>query len=518
MKSIYLFCIFLFFGINNSQAQQSNFSKKIPARYNAYSVTNTHDEAYLITGRSVDFDNGLLLKLDSSGNVLWSKDATSAALNYVSLDYITSLSDSTFLVIGNGYNGVLKKEVGILIRMNLEGDTLWSRQLISDNTVVLKFCIETSDGDYLIGGEIDFKSYVARITKNGELIWSKSYAGGIMSGANSGKEVSNNHFLVTGYFNENRVEFAYVIEIDEKGTIEWSKKYNAGSNGSVGFDIEQTNKGFLFYLSSNYYVTILNCDSVGNIIWGKNYDIHIYPPYSRFRLHKNKLHSYSFVIGDAEVFYLGSSGNSIVTIDSLGQVLWSKQLDLDANDLVVTDNNKLLVIGNGAIVNAVRCEYCESYELGFIMTDSVDKTNKCAFPSNIQASKTSNIIDTAELFTVENVGMVTTISLSNSLLDLESVDGCVTLDYIGSTKSAFENSKTQLFPTIGNGQFNFILPEIATGNILLINNLNQVVYQQRFQETTQLQFNLSSLNAGLYTYKVNYTNKANETGKLIISE
>ncbi len=515
MKSIYLLCIFLFFGINNIQAQQSNFSKKIPASYNAYSVTNTHDGAYLITGRSVDFDNGLLLKVDSSGNLLWSKDATSASLSYVSLDYISSLSDSSFLIIGNGSNSVLKKEVGILIKMNSDGDIIWTRQLSSNNTVILKFCIETSDGDYLIGGEIDFKSYVARFTKNGELIWSKSYAGGTVSGANSGKEVSNKHFLVTGYFNENNISHAYVTEIDEEGNVEWSRKYNTDSNGSVGFDIEQTNNGFLFYLSSS---TILNCDSIGNIIWGNNYDISSYPPYGSFRLRKNKLNSYSFVTGDPMLSDLGSSGNTIVTIDTLGQVLWSKNLELDANDLVVTDKNKLFVIGNAAIMNAVRCEYCESRELGFIMTDSSDNTNKCAFPTNLQASKTNDIIDTAVHFTAENVGEANTIYISYSILDLKGIDGCVTLDYIGSTKSTFENSKTQLFPTIGNGQFNFILPELSTGKILLINSLSQVVHQQSFQETTQIQFNLSSLNAGLYTYTVNYTNKGSETGKLIISE
>ena len=132
MKTILQICLvwlMLFNTAQNVMAQQTLFTKVIydPAwnhYVQAYSVVRTFDHSYIVAGQMND--KALAMKLDSTGSVVWSKavGSTDGAFNAV-----TATNDSCVVFAGIAYNSYEGIDSLFCVKMNPNGDTIWTRTI-----------------------------------------------------------------------------------------------------------------------------------------------------------------------------------------------------------------------------------------------------------------------------------------------------------------------------------------------------------------------------------------------------
>ena len=147
----------------------------------AYSIQGTLDGAYIIAGNtrgpSPD-DNAFLLKIDSAGNMLWTR-----IYNVINdQDIIGSVAvcpDSGYIITGNVYPpGYM-----LAIRTTSIGDTLWTRQYVGGS---VGYSVEDCpEGGYIIvgrsssigGDPFDYDVYVIKINSTGDTLWTRTFGG-----------------------------------------------------------------------------------------------------------------------------------------------------------------------------------------------------------------------------------------------------------------------------------------------------------------------------------------------------
>jgi len=115
----------------------------------------SHDTTYLIYGQKLDtfgiYLNGWLARFDHKYNILWQKEYgdTWTERFYAALE----MDDST-IVLAGVKTKILPHQLGWLVKMTMDGDTLWSRYFYTDSIRpnYLFDLQRTSDGGFLMGG------------------------------------------------------------------------------------------------------------------------------------------------------------------------------------------------------------------------------------------------------------------------------------------------------------------------------------------------------------------------------
>ncbi|MEO8759815.1 MAG: T9SS type A sorting domain-containing protein [Bacteroidia bacterium] len=98
----------------------------------AYTVQTTHDSGIFVAGFSNSFDptgnnifNAYYLKTDKNGHLLWQKTVPANDYSFIYGSY--PMPDSGFILCGKTYANSHGNADGYLIRINKNGDTLWTR-------------------------------------------------------------------------------------------------------------------------------------------------------------------------------------------------------------------------------------------------------------------------------------------------------------------------------------------------------------------------------------------------------
>jgi|GEM_PF-4492455 len=159
-------------------------------------LTNIHasDNGYIITGTSESSDNDLVntddanfwvFKIDYDGDVLWSKKYGNSYNGSSDISEITKNGD--ILLGGLLYNPQSNNTNIYLVRLDNEGNEIWTFEIGGNNGDFIESICEADNGDILISAQsysddIDnldtFGSsdiIVASLTSMGEIKWIKSY-------------------------------------------------------------------------------------------------------------------------------------------------------------------------------------------------------------------------------------------------------------------------------------------------------------------------------------------------------
>ena len=136
-----------------------------------YSVTQTSDNGYAITGIVNGPDNWdiLVLKTDANGDSLWTW--TYDGYGIYDLGYSIINNHSGNLVIA----GILGDyapiyDWGFAVEIDINGDTLWTRQFDRNNEITeIRTILQTSEGYYVLKS-----SKMIKIDENQEILWDSS--------------------------------------------------------------------------------------------------------------------------------------------------------------------------------------------------------------------------------------------------------------------------------------------------------------------------------------------------------
>jgi hypothetical protein len=251
-------------------------------------------DGYLVTGYTTSFGSGgkdvYLVKTDNKGREIWSR-----TYGGPSWDVGTALCESVdgnFYVCGYTHSFGKGEEDVYLIKIDKNGNKLWSRTYGGDRLDMANSIALTEDGGLLIGatsgsfsGNTDF--YLIRTDDQGEEIWSKTYAaegprGHAFDWCSGMVGTRDDGAILTGYSDCQDVMDMHVIKTDADGNEVWTKTlgnkpfYDFGNAvlelADGGYFVAGTTKSIKkseeIYNNDMYLVRL---DPDGNVLWEKSY-------------------------------------------------------------------------------------------------------------------------------------------------------------------------------------------------------------------------------------------------------
>jgi hypothetical protein len=192
------------------------------------SAKQTMDGGYIIAGSKYfpGTSDAELIKLDSSGNIIWSK-AYGATLYQERFYDIVETADSGFVVIGSTSTPNL--DLIFIVRTNSAGDTIWTRRFQDafDYTEALSV-IKTFDNGFVISGFAQNTwlpgngSILFKLDSLGNFLWEKKIGVGDSLLINAVKETSDSGLILIGNLLGNQ-SGGCLIKTNSQGDTLWTR-------------------------------------------------------------------------------------------------------------------------------------------------------------------------------------------------------------------------------------------------------------------------------------------------------
>jgi hypothetical protein len=274
-----------------------------------------------------------------SGEIEWAKTYGGSGEDFAKS--VIQTIDGNLLIFGNTKSidgDIIDKTIAEndywLIKLNLNGDIIWSKTYGGSGDDVGEKVIQTNDGGFVIVGysrsndgdasnnEGFHDNWILKLDNSGNILWEKSFGFAGHDHAYSIIQTKDGGFFMTGFLDvtasggegNNRsystlhgVGEFWCHKLDRNGNIEW-RRYFGGSSNDRSYDAVQANDG-------------------GFVITGLS-------------------ESNDFDISNS----IGSYDYWVIKIDGLGNLLWERSLgglEIDQSRAIVkTDDNSYIVAGN----------------------------------------------------------------------------------------------------------------------------------------------------------------------------
>ncbi len=330
----------------------------------------TYDNSTIIT-----FDNNLIIcgnvnntvsiiKITKAGTLLWRRDFEAG--NGSSASGITETTEHNLFICGNTYRNYSNTKYDILlIKTNSLGDTIWTKTYGGNENDYGTNIITTSDGNILIsakttsfGADLYGDIYLIKVNTNGDTIWTRTYTDQDQEEPFHLMETINGEFLLTGTNEDigNSREI-YLLKVSADGTPLWNKKIGP-ADMKWGFSSIELSNGNLMICglhTSNGYsqVLLLKTDNLGNVIWEKEYGENNLSENGN-SIKQNSDGSFTITGSSYDVSSM-QTDIILLKVDQSGNQLWLKKFGSSANDsginLIKDINDDNIITGyyNGSI-------------------------------------------------------------------------------------------------------------------------------------------------------------------------
>jgi hypothetical protein len=285
----------------------------------ASSILQTSDGGYIIAGYTESFGAGekdvWILRLDSSGGILWTKtygqawpDESAASIQHT--------TDGGYIVVGTRYSGGPVDSIWLL-KTDEDGDTLWTKSFSRSRGLWASDCIQTSDGGYLITGGGWTTIFAMKTDSLGESLWCNSYGWGASPCGKALQETPDSNYIIAGILGVGASGAANafgLMKVGPQGTMLWSQAYYDPGESECN-DVLVTGDGCLTgcggWGEGDYDICLIRTDANGDTLWTKFFCEGI--AYSLDRTF------------DGGYIMVGETSEDAVWIrtDSLGDTLWT---------------------------------------------------------------------------------------------------------------------------------------------------------------------------------------------------
>lgn len=247
-------------------------------------VAQTSDGGFLAVGAASGFENGptdlIMVKTDADGNPLWQKRVSGSSSNFNELATAVLPVSGGYIVSGTAVTATGNSSYyrGLLYRLDEDGDVVWSKLYSSGASHISYLEVRYASGDTLFAcGQRDNAGVFARISAStGNLIAMQSYDLPDFSddAFQSMTPAPNGDFLLAGRVPDASGFRQWVCRVTRKGELRWSKLYYGIGQGSI---TQLSDGHFLLaatptYLFGNLLDPILvKIDGDGEVVWAENF-------------------------------------------------------------------------------------------------------------------------------------------------------------------------------------------------------------------------------------------------------
>ena len=257
------YCLFVLLLLKGSFASAQSCTPTYHKTYHgtgndeAFDVVVTADSGSIVAGRTTSnnsLPDGLLLRLNTEGDILWSK--TYGGIEPDELTKVRQTSDGGFIALGKTKSFGVDAGAAWLIKVDGDGNLQWSRQFNSNGQPVrARSLIQLKDGGFAAAfntndSTADGNGVIVRTDAVGTLIWSRIFDHGNDDGINHLHE-DGNSLLAGGYATLNNRD-AVLMRIDViTGAVTWARSFvqHANLNDEI-VEVERTAKGLAFAAST----------------------------------------------------------------------------------------------------------------------------------------------------------------------------------------------------------------------------------------------------------------------------
>jgi hypothetical protein len=250
---------------------------------NFIQVITGNDGGFLAVGETQSYGQGgkdvFLVKTDENGNVLWSKTYGSGSNDY--------LNRGTILRVPNGYIIGSEQDTytypgstgSYLIRFDNNGNTIWEHAYTSNglgNIMLASY----ADGDTLYStGFIEGDAGFVKLNiNNGDIYSAKLFGGGNLEALYQISPTADGNLMLSDHtWSAGPGVRQWVAKVGKNGAVLWSKTYYLPGQSMRGFANRMSDGGFILApfnissLSSQTPGIMTKIDANGQIIWSYAY-------------------------------------------------------------------------------------------------------------------------------------------------------------------------------------------------------------------------------------------------------
>lgn len=282
ITSIFISFLFLFNGIF-AQSWTKTYGNNYTSIGNA--AVSTKDGGYVLTGYGEAIGGGKsqmqLIKVDNNGKEEWIRGFGSQDTD-LGFDIATTL-DNGFIIGGTSFVDANTLRQAFIVKTNEKGEEIWSRTFGQNGqNEIIYTVLPTLSKGYLAAGTIqepilnNTDAILYSLDENGIQQWSIPFGGAGIQEFRKVIEVSDGYICVgssvvgkntSGQDNRD----ALIVKISKSGQILWSKTYGSMTYEDASSIVSLKNGGFVFCGKDTSDIILIRTDINGNVIWNKKY-------------------------------------------------------------------------------------------------------------------------------------------------------------------------------------------------------------------------------------------------------
>jgi len=320
---------------------------------NGYDLVETPDGGFVLVGvvggdRGNSNADGYVVRIDAAGNKVWAK-VFGGNQEDILLSVVTT-TDGGYIMVGWTFSFGQGNKDAYLIKIDSLGNEVWSKTYGGGNSDRFDKIIAGRDSGYIaVGRTYSFgsgsgDSYIMRINEEGNEVWSRTMGNGV-TGISSGEYFTDilmgrdSNYIATGKYSNSLL---WVVEFNEMGSVNRDKRYDVSSY-PVGNSITFSHHGTLMI--------------AGKINQSPNrqnplFDINLYNTSAQLKRIGITGYAYEGVsieqIPDGYILArIGEVDLNIIKLDTAGSIVFSKSIAGGGNlwNLAVLRNGDIGVIG-----------------------------------------------------------------------------------------------------------------------------------------------------------------------------
>lgn len=203
------------------------FDLNVNYAFNGFWIEETSDNGYILCGSGGPSSDAYLIKLNSFGDVLWFK--TFGGFDLDQARCVKQLDDNGFIILSNTTSFGPTTDI-LVTRTDSLGNQIWSKVYGGNNYGEYAEEIEVvKNNGFIIVSSVrpgHENLYLLRLNNEGDTLWSKTFTKHLSSEGYSIDITSDNGFIIGGICDslDDNNKKSYVIKSDSNGITQWSKK------------------------------------------------------------------------------------------------------------------------------------------------------------------------------------------------------------------------------------------------------------------------------------------------------